>query len=379
MKRLDRYIFVEVAAPFLAAQLIFIVLFLSTEALTEATKLISRYGLPWWGVLKLLFLRMPWAIGWTMPMATGMAVILAVGRLCRDTEYTAMVVGGMSFKRILIPMLVFAALVTSFAVWVQEYLGPASMMAYHKDKLTLQNSASAEVLELHLRLNSYEEKRRVTLTAESLDAKTRTIRGLTINVTEDGNELYRISAQKALWSPDSRHWTLYNGFTETSGKQGQPLRFHFAESDVSRAAGLAGYGGDIVFEGSPNQIEIASTDKPDYLPYGAIRQRIRWMVDHGFTQRETGRVRVYLHKRWTLATSCFLFVLIGAPLAVRPDRGAKLGGAFALAICLILTYYIIWNATSFLGEAQPQPWMWAWSSNIAGLLLGLFMVRRVRD
>lgn len=380
MKRLDRYLFSAVAGPFVAAQIVFIVLFIGTEALTEAAKLISRFGLPWWDVLVLLFLRMPWAIGWTMPMSVGMAVILAVGRLCHDTEYTAMVVGGMSFKRMLVPFAIFATLVAGVALWVQEYAGPAAMMAYYHRKLTTQEKASAEVLEVHMRLTDYGERRRVVLTAESLDAKTRTLRGVNIQVTEAGNKLYEVWAQRAEWEPEIRNWKLYNGYTQARNPaNGHFLTFEFEESDVRKEARLQGYGGDIVFESSPNTIEIASTDKPDYLAFSAIRQRLAWMREKRYSLREVNRVRIYLARRWTLASSCLLFVLVGAPLAVKPQRGSGVTGAFALAVFLILVYYITWNATSFLGEGSRYPWVWAWSSNVATLILAWFMIRRVPD
>lgn len=381
MKRIDRYIFLEACTWFAMSQFAFIVLFVGTEALSEVTKLISRFGLPPWAVLQLLFLRVPWGLAWTMPMSAGMAVMTTMGRLVREQEYTAIVVGGMSFKRMLAPLAVFACLTMGLAAWVQEYLGPKAQMIYYAKKLSLQSKSAAQVRELHLRLNDFGSKRRVALTAESLDTKDRVLNGLSIVVSEEGQKLYETWAQKALWMPEIKHWKLLNGYTQIRGKDGVFRTVNFVESEVSREAGLRGYGGDIVFESEPNTVELVSTDKPDYLTYSAIRERIRWMVDHDYTMREINRVRVYVSRRWTMATSCFLFVLVGAPLAVRPERGAmyKMGGVLALAICLILAYYIIWNATSFLGEGSAYPWAWAWSSNVCALCFGLVLCTHVRD
>ncbi|MBI2299970.1 MAG: LptF/LptG family permease, partial [Armatimonadetes bacterium] len=301
--------------------------------------------------------------------------------LCREQEYTAIVVGGMSFRRMLLPLAVFASITLCMAAWVQEYLGPKAQMVYYAKKLSLQNKSDAEVRELHLRLNDFNSRRRVAMTAESLDTKSRTLTGLSIVVSEDGQKLYETWAQRALWMPEIKHWRLLNGYTQMRGKDGLWRTVNFAESEVSREAGLRGYGSEIVFESEPNTVELVSTDKPDYLTYGAIRERIQWMVDHDYSMREINRVRVYVSRRWTMATSCLLFVLVGAPLAVRPERGAmyKMGGVLALAIALILAYYICWNATSFLGEGSRYPWAWAWSSNVAALCFGLYLCAHVRD
>ncbi len=159
MTRIDRYLFLAAFAPFAAAVFAFLVLFIGTEALSEASKLIARFGLPWQRVMLLLLLRIPWGIAWTLPMATGMAVILAIGRICHDYEYTAIIVGGASFKRVMVPFLVFAGMVTAFALYVQEYLGPATQMEYMQRSNDLVMEARADLMDYQLRLSDMDDSR----------------------------------------------------------------------------------------------------------------------------------------------------------------------------------------------------------------------------
>lgn len=378
MKRLDRYFFSEVAMPFLAAQTVFVVLFLGTDAMTEATKLIARYGLPWLGVMRLLLLRMPWALAWTMPMSTGMAVIMGIGRMCRDGEYTASIVGGISFRRMMVSMMLFAGAVSALALWVQEYAGPATMMEYHTSKLALQAEARADLLEFHYRLNDYRKPERIVIEAERLDTQEKTLATPSLTVTEGGVEKYRVVAEKAVWDMATRQWDLLNG-RWTIRREGQSVEGSFERSTVRDLARQAGYTGTIVFEDSPNEIAVYSTEKPDYLIGPLIRKRIAWMKRQHYPMREVNRVVIYLHRRYALATSCLMFLMVGAPLAVRPQRGASRGGSFALALALILAYYIVWQSTSLLGEGSRFPLAWAWSTNIIGALIGLAMWRRVPD
>ncbi|MBI5832311.1 MAG: permease, partial [Armatimonadetes bacterium] len=53
--------------------------------------------------------------------------------------------------------------------------------------------------------------------------------------------------------------------------------------------------------------------------------------------------------------------------------------AFALGVGLLLSYYILWNATCFLGEGVAYPGLICWSTNIAGLAIGTWLVSRVPD
>ncbi len=378
MKKIDRYLFTEVALPALGAELIFVVLYLGTEAMTEAGKLISRWGLPWFSVMKLLLLRMPWALAWTLPMATGMAVMLAIGRLCKDHEYTAMVAGGASFRRLMAPMLLFAALVTAGALWTQEYFAPATMMAYHVQKQSLQSTSRTDVADFMVRLSNFQQRDRVVLTAERLDTRHRKLRAPSLAVTRDGEEVYRVSAKEGEWVEAQRQWILTNG--DYAIRHGDVrLDGTFDRSTAEDLAREAGFSGTMLFDMSPEEISVYGTEKSDYLIGPLIRQRIAWMRAHHYDRKEINRVVIYLHRRWTLAMSCFLFVLVGAPLAVSPQRGASKQAAFALALGMIAVYYILWQSTNLLGEGSRYPLVWAWSTNAIGFVVGLYLWRRVAD
>lgn len=381
MKRLDRYLVSAVMKPFLGAQAVFVMMFICTEALTEATKLISRFGVPAHEVLYLLLLRVPWAIGWTMPMSLGMAVVLAIGRMCQDIEYTPMIVGGISFKRMMLPLVAFALLVSAFALWIEEWVGPWSMMTYHDRKNALVTKSRRPQAEVHLRRNDAQEKRRMTLTACSVDVRCRQLSQVELEIWEPEKYVSaRVVAKEAVWLPAEKRWELHDAVFYLFDQAGR-LRFWRADPtiDARIVAGMAGYGGEMVFSESPDDIALATTDKPDYLTWVPIRQLIARMERLHQPMVEVNRVKIYLYRRWTLASSCLIFLLIGAPLAVRPQRGATLGAAFALGMVLVTTYYIVWNATSFLGESSRYPWICAWSSNFAGAALGWWLIRRVPD
>ncbi len=381
-KRLDLYLFAEVAVPFIYAQIIMAVMFIGTEALTEAVKLITRQGLPAWGVFKLMLLRFPWAVGWTLPMSTGMAVILAIGRLCKDTEYTAMIVGGMSYRRIMFPITTFALLVSGLGVWIQEWAGPSAMMAYEMGKLNLIRATSGTIFEPHLRLNPYESAQRVTLSAAELDLTQSVLKDPALDIWEDGHKKASIWAKTGTWDETTGRWMLHNGVILSAADKDYYPYWSFDSvtvADITRYLRAQGINAGIVFDKSPEELSIETTNKPDYLTYSQIRQRIEADIAAGKPANEIGRVQMYLHRRWTLGTSALIFALVGAPLAVRPQRGASLGGAFALGIALVAVYYVTWNATTAIAERGQAPVLWSWSTSVFGVIAGLLLSRRVID
>src|SRR5262249_15906765 len=74
------------------------------------------YGIPAMAVIKIALYFMPYLVNLTMPVAMAVAASLAVSRLSRDSEITAMRAAGISLKRIFFPVLV-----TGFAVSLGDF------------------------------------------------------------------------------------------------------------------------------------------------------------------------------------------------------------------------------------------------------------------
>lgn len=380
--RFDRYVVREVATPFLLAQAVLVVLFLGTQALTEAVQMVSREHLPAWPVLRLMLYRFPCALGYTLPMSVGLATVVALGRLCRDSEYTAIIGAGVGFRRLMVPILAFAGCVAAVELFVQEWAGPAGMAAFRRGADELVQAARGTRQEVFVRLDRRDGPQRVTLAAAEVDAGRRRMALPQLTVWDGTRKQIEITAADALWDETLAHWLLRDGRLEVLRPDGLPAVWEFDAWTVEQLERLlAGLGLDLHLrmDRPPRELADAATDKPDYLTFSRIRWRIQYDREHGVPSSEAARVRMYLHRRWTLAASCLLFALMGAPLAVRPERSARSEETFRLGIGLVMAYYVVWNATTGLAETGSLTIVWAWSSTAIGLIAGLLLSRRVID
>ncbi len=76
-------------------------------------------------VSKLLFYGIPEAAVSTLPIATLFATLLAVGRLVQDNEMTVLRASGVSYPRLIIPILILGGLVVSAVTfWASERIVP---------------------------------------------------------------------------------------------------------------------------------------------------------------------------------------------------------------------------------------------------------------
>jgi lipopolysaccharide export system permease protein len=93
------------------------------------------------------------------------------------------------------------------------------------------------------------------------------------------------------------------------------------------------------------------------------------------TRDRADRYRVEIHKKYSIALACFIFMLVGVPLGLRIKRGG-LATAALLALGIFMFYWItLVNGEKFADRGYIQPWLGMWAANIVTGLLGLWMVR----
>src|SRR5678816_4788752 len=123
MRRLDRYIFLEVLVPGLIALAALTFVVLSTKGGGGLLlDIIVRQSPSAAEILDILAALLPAVLIRTIPMAVLMGILTGFSRLSSDSEAIAMRASGISMGRILRPVLVFATLAwittEALTIWV---------------------------------------------------------------------------------------------------------------------------------------------------------------------------------------------------------------------------------------------------------------------
>jgi len=94
-------------------------------------------------------------------------------------------------------------------------------------------------------------------------------------------------------------------------------------------------------------------------------------------QRRIDQYRVEYHKKYAIPFACIIFVLIGAPLAVRFPRGGA-GMVIAISLTIFGIYYISLIGGESLGDdGIIAPFVGPWAPNIGFGLLALWGLSRI--
>lgn len=94
-------------------------------------------------------------------------------------------------------------------------------------------------------------------------------------------------------------------------------------------------------------------------------------------QNEINRYTVEYHKKFAIPVACIVFVLIGAPIAVRFPRGGA-GMVIAISLTVFAIYYMSLIGGESLGDRGIiRPYWGPWAPNLIFGLLGLWGVSRI--
>ena len=122
-RRIERYIAGEVFFSFLVAFLFFFLIFLINQLLLLAEDILEKQ-VPVLDVLEMLWYSLPSIVALSVPFATLVGCLMAIGRLNSDNEIIAMRASGVSLYRMFAPVLLLGIVLSLFTFVINDYLLP---------------------------------------------------------------------------------------------------------------------------------------------------------------------------------------------------------------------------------------------------------------
>ncbi len=359
MKILDRYLLREIAGPFLFGVVAFVLLFVSGNILFKLTSLVGELGLSPWVAAELFGLWLPKFIVLTFPLATLVAILIVFGRLSGDSELVAMFAGGVSFRRLVAPVVIFGVLITSLTALFNEQVVPAAQ-------------ARAEAIEREATLRAgreYHDQPVVdqeivngsgrVVVADSLNVAGKEMSNPVIIEYANGEPREIVTAKRARWV--GKDWELYEGSITRVGDQ-PAFSATFPK-------------GSAHFQVSPKQFAERARS-PEDKSYRILKREIAAAKQVG---KHTAELELALHHKLSIPFACLVFALIAPALGMRSHRGSGSIG-MGLAILIGFAYYVVWNYLTILAQqgGRIDPFWAAWLPNVLTAAIGVGLIVRVR-
>lgn len=355
MKLLDRYIFRQFTATFVTLVLGLPLLFVITDVTDHLDEYLAR-GVPRGAVALSYLYYLPQFIFWSLPIAALVATVFTIGNMTRHQEIAAAKAGGISFFRLVVPVLGLAAVLSVVAVGVGEVIPITNRM-----RAEALGERDRAVSSLRANFVFQTEGGRV-LSVRRLDTGSQQMQNLVLEREATGGAPgIHQTAQRAEWKPRSG-WHFQDGYVRLLDDQGAEQSFAFESVRIPD------------FQETPEEL-LAEPKDPEEMRYAEIGRFINAIERSGGDARE---LRVEQAQKLSLPLAILVIVLFGAPLSTSSRRG---GAAYGIGISLAVTmiYLMLFKVGTAVGSSGAMhPLVAAWLPNALFLVAGIVLLARVR-
>lgn len=220
MRIISRYLLKEHVGPFLFAATTLTSIMLLQFIARRFSDLVGK-GLPWQMIAEFFVLSIPFTVAMTLPMAVLVAVLYAFSRLASENEITALRAGGVSSRRLLVPVLGAGIAMAVFMLLFNDQVLPRSNHQLATLQLDIFRAKPTFALREQV-INTIKEGQ-LYLSAERLDEGSARMRGVTIYDLADPSRRRTIYADSGYLqfarNQKDLEMVLYDGVMQSSPTQ----------------------------------------------------------------------------------------------------------------------------------------------------------------
>lgn len=297
----------------------------------------------------------PYFINMYSPMFVFITVIFFTSKMASNSEIVAILSGGISFHRMMVPYMLAATIITILSLGLNLFVIPEA----NKDLVKFEQKYTKEKPKKATRNIHYQVAPGQFVYAESFSSWNNTAYKFTIERIEDSKLVSKISAETAVYDTLKGSWRLKKYFIREfnddltddirSGRQLDtiiPLSvkdFYFSENTVTT------------------------------LTYSELNEMIRIQEMRG--DKNVKHALIEKNTRFSLPFSAIVLTIIGVSLSSKKRRGG-IGWNIALGIALAFTYILFMRFSQmFVHTDTLSPAVALWLPNIVFAVIAVFLYR----
>ncbi len=355
-KIIDRYIFKEIALPFII--ILFVLTFvLLMGKILQIMDLMVNKGISVFSIAELIILLLPSFMLFTIPIALLIAILIALGRLSADNEITAIKASGISLLQIYYPVAIASLATFIFTIFISNFLVPYSNFA--TKRLLFEIASQNASIGIKEKVFNADFKG-FLLYADKIPLDGKYMEGVIVSDSRIIGEQNTILAKRAflISDPDLMivKLRLENGSVHTVSsdlKNYRKIDFESYDINLNLSTAIAG-----MREDSKSSTEMT------------MGELLEKMKKPGLDEASIRELAIEVHKKFSIPLSCLFFAILALPLGIRSHRAVKSRG-FAVGIIVVSLYYLLRIGGEALVETgRLSTVIGVWTPNLTFAFLG---------
>ena len=319
----------------------------------------STYGAPWKAIIFDYYANfVPYFANLFSPLFVFISVIFFTSKLAGNSEIIAMLAAGVSFKQLLKPYIISAALIAVVNFYLGSYVIPHGTVVRQNFEAKYKNNkrvTSASNVQLMVGPGTIAY-------IQQYDNNSKTGYGFSLDKFENKKLVSHMTAPTIRYDSISEaryHWKAMNYKIRTL----KGLREEIQSGDVI----------DTLIQMEPMDL-VFSSGQQETLTSSELRQYITKQTERGSSN--VVQYEVEYHKRIATSFASFILTIIGVSLSSRKRKGGMglyLGIGLALSFSYILLQTI---SATFAINADTPPIIAAWMPNVLYLIIAYYCYRQ---
>jgi len=353
---IDRYILREIVVPFFMILAVFTFVLLMGKILQVMDLMVNK-GIAFFDIARLTFYLVPGFLVFTVPISLLIAILIGVGRLSGDNEWTVLRMSGLGLVRLSRTIALVSIAAFLLTLLTTLFLVPKGNLASRSLMFQIARNKAGIGINEKVFIDYFKD---ILLYADRIPVNGEFLEGIFISDSHLGKTANTIIARRAyiIPDPDKNYLTLRleDGSTHTVDENLSTFRkadFHLYDIKLETGSSIGGGKEEMKSSKEMTFAELKKTVQNGKLKEAEIRE-----------------IMIELNKKLAIPLSCLIFPLLGIPLGMKAHRSVRARG-FTIGLALVLLYYIFRLAGEALAESgQIAPFLGVWTPNIVFALTG---------
>lgn len=356
-RKLDWYIFKRFLLTFFFAMILIIGIVIIFDISEKIDDFVS-HEVPLNEIVFKYYLNfVPYFINMFSPLFVFITVIFFTSRLAANSEIIAILSGGISYRRMMVPYMAAAALISLVSLGLNLYVIPRANETRVDFEMKYIHTSSSDKFDwnnIHYQIAPGQ-----FVFVQNFSGWNRTAYKFTLETFEDNKLASKISADAASWDSTNGSWNLKKYFVREYHNGLEETVSYGERIDTTIALTIDDF--------------YRNKKTVETLPYGKLMSMIR-------TQKMRGDENVMYalieqQRRWALPFSALILTIMGVALSSKKKRGG-IGWNIAVGIGLAFSYILFLRFSEmFVYTGALPPIIALWIPNILFAIIAAVIYR----
>lgn len=360
---LDKFILNQVVGATLVCLTLFIIIWIAPETLFKIVKRLLTHEYDAYDAIRKFLLEIPKILPKAIPVGILLGSIFTFDRLSKNSELAILRGIGLSFNRIMAPVIIFGAALSLFCFIINDKLVPVASIKLGEDRgggshfvYIVENKDKTP--KQNIIVSNYDDKKIYD-----------------IKVLNFAHHDYTDAAtfDSIVFSPvavkEKNRWLLKDVLIYTINDDGIYTKVeHVSEYPILEEGNKSQEVYDLMLNKTRKERVFTNHQ---ISKYAKLLKRANFSDDYRYFKAK-------LYQRYLHPITCILFAIIGCMLGFSPPRSQRLVG-FTIAVGMIFGYYITLPFFDLLAQKDVMPPFLAAFFPILLFIVSVFIIKKVKD